>query len=435
MFAFVLILSAAAAASPQGRDTSGFELGFEQRVRNENWDNLFDFSDAADDRRNQVRYRTRLWGKVPLGENIDVYAGLVQETNQIVVKRAPYRFDEVAFEHAYVDFKKLFVPGLSLRVGRQNLTKGEGFLVFEGNPSDGSRTIYFNAFDLAYAWKKSKLELIGISDPYTDRYLPRIHVGSRQLLDWNEQALGVYYTDNNHINTSLEAYYFYKKETGDRRPATNAQFQADRHVHTAGSRAVRRIRSDWEAAGEFALQWGAQRPAIPLAGWAGYGYAKKSWKQRPWTPSLSLGYWGFSGDDPGTGNRNEGWDPLFSRWPKWSELYILSQVRERGVGTWTNQGMWQAELLFAPCKSLGGRLTYYHMDSYQPFRGDPRIFGTGTDRGNHYQARLDVNLNKYWKGHVLYERHVPGNFYAGSAPAYFLRFEVIFTARKTGLRS
>ncbi len=97
--------------------------------------------------------------------------------------------------------------------------------------------------------------------------------------------------------------------------------------------------------------------------------------------------------------------------------------------------MWQAELLFAPCKSLGGRLTYYHMDSYQPFRGDPRIFGTGTDRGNHYQARLDVNLNKYWKGHVLYERHVPGNFYAGSSPAYFLRFEVIFTARKTGLRS
>jgi hypothetical protein len=428
----LIVCTAAAlplAASPQNAEHGTFDFGFEQRVRNENWDNVFDFNSSTDDQRNQVRYRTRAWAKAPITSNIDVYAGLMQETNQIVVKRAPYRFDEVAFENLYVDFKKFLVKGLSLRVGRQNLTKGEGFLVFEGNPWDGSRSIYFNAVNLAYTWKKSQLEVIGILNPYRDRFLPRIHDKSRQLVEWDEQALGAYYTDKNHKDTTFEAYYFYKKEVHDRRSPINAQFQPDRHINTAGSRVARKLKHDWDAAGEFALQWGAQHPSTSLAGWAGYGYVKKSWKQAPWKPSLQGGYWAFSGDNPTSGSKNEGWDPLFSRWPKWSELYIYSQLRERGVGYWTNEGMWQAEMQFAPTKLLGGRLTYYHMDSFHRFPGAPQIYGMGTDRGNHYQARLDVNVNKYWKGHVLYERHQPGDFYTGHSPAYFLRFEVIFNVK------
>ncbi len=431
---FISLLSFFAAAAialpaPQEKTVNSVEIGFEQRVRNENWDNIIDFNNATDDQRVQVRYRTRLWGKIPLSKNIDFFAGLVQETNQILVTKTPCHFDEIAFEHAWVDIKKLFVKGLSLRFGRQNLTKGEGFLVFEGTPWDGSRSIYFNAFDLAYSWKKSKVEIIGISDPYKDRYLPRINDKSRQLVEWDEQALGAYYTNNNHKNTSLESYYFYKREFHDRRPASNPQFQPDRHVHTAGGRVVQKLTGDWEATGEFALQWGAQHPATAVSGWAGYGYVKKSWKQSAWKPSLSFGYWGFSGDDPASKNNYEGWDPLFSRWPKWSEGYIYSQLRERGVAYLTNQGMWQAELLFTPWKPLGGRLTYYHMNSYHPFNGDPRIFGSGTGRGDQYQARLDVNVNKHWKGHILYERHQPGSFYAGHSGGYFLRFEVIYTLK------
>ena len=93
------------------------------------------------------------------------------------------------------DFYQLFVKGLSLRLGRQNLIKGEGFLILEGNPWDGSRSIYHNAAVLAYERGKSKLELIGIFDPRMDRYLPRINDKHRQLVEWNESALGAYYTD------------------------------------------------------------------------------------------------------------------------------------------------------------------------------------------------------------------------------------------------
>jgi len=420
---FLLALNSIYAQS----DAGTFDFGFEQRVRTENWNNLFDYSDSTDDQRNQIRYRTRLWANTALSKDIDFFVGLVQETNMIVVPRAPYQFDEIAFDNLYVDIKRLFVKGLSLRAGRQNFMKGDGFIMMEGDPWDGSRSIYFNAADLAYSWKKSKLELIGISNPRTDRYLPKIHDRHRQLIEWNEQALGTYYTDNNLKNTGLEAYYFYKKETYDCRAHTSYQYQPDRHVNTAGARVVQRLPQNFEAAGEFALQWGHQRPSSSIAGWGGHGAVKKSWKTA-WKPSASAGYWGMSGDDPATSNKVEGWDPLFSRWPKFSELYLYSLYREKGVAYWTNLGMWQGEFLFTPVKPLAGRLTYYRMNAFHAFPQGPATI-SGTGRGNLYQARLDVTVNKYWKGHALYERVSPGTFYAQRAPSYFVRFEVIFTVK------
>ncbi len=59
---FALFLLAAPFVRAQN-DAGTFDFGFEQRVRTEDWNNLFDFSDNMDDQRNQIRYRTRLWGK------------------------------------------------------------------------------------------------------------------------------------------------------------------------------------------------------------------------------------------------------------------------------------------------------------------------------------------------------------------------------------
>ena len=430
---FVLTLLACAVAPAQAPQPSGeraLEWGFEQRVRNENWDNIMDFNDGMADLRNQIRWRTRLWMNAPVSSNIDVFVGLDQETNQIIRTHTPWRMDEGIIENLYIDFKKVFVKGLSLRVGRQNMIKGEGFLILEGDCYDGSRSIYMNAADLAYSWKKSKLELIGILDPKRDRFLPRINNRNRLLTEWDEQALGAYYTDKNHPHTSLEAYYFYKKEVNDYRAPSNPQFQPDRHISTAGGRVVQTLTKTWSLTGEFALQWGRQHPNTAISGWGGYGYLKRQSASRT-KPYVQLGWWGFSGDDPKTKDRIEGWDPIFGRWPKWSELYIYSQFREKGVAYWTNTGMWMGEAGFAPTKKLGMRATYYHMDSFQPFPGSTAIFGTGTRRGEMYQARVDLKANKNWSGHVLWEHLLPGNFYSAQSPGYFLRFEVIYLLKGT----
>ncbi len=422
----VLILCAAFKVCSQTPEPRVLELGVEQRVRNENADNFTDFNETVDDQRVQVRYRTRLWVNAPLNSNIRFNVGLNQETNEIITPDRPFKFDEIVFESAYIDVKKLFIKGLSLRVGRQNLIKGEGFLLLDGTPLDGSRSLYLNAAVLGYSWKKSKLEAIAISNPRTDRYLPRIHNLGRALVDWNEQAIGAYYTDNSFTNSAIEGYYFYKKETGDPRAPTNLQFQGDRHISTAGGRVVQNLGPGLSFTGELALQWGAQHPNISVTGQGGYAYLKKTLGKSN-RAYVQGGYVGMSGDDPSTPRKNEGWDPLFSRWPKYSELYIYSQAKERGAGYWTNLRMWMAEAGYSPWKPVTGRITYYHMGASHPFAGDPRTFGKGTLRGDMPQIRVDYAPNKSWKGHVVYEYLAPGNFYSLGTHSYFLRFEVIYT--------
>jgi hypothetical protein len=418
----LLVCAAAAAAQTPNHEPPVIEAGFEQRIRNENWNNLFDYSDRLDDEREQVRYRTRAWLKVPLFSSVDFFAGLNQETNQIHGK--DNAFDEIVFENLYLDFKKVFVKGLSLRVGRQNLIRGEGFLLLEGDPWDGSRSIYFNAATLAYDFRKSRLELIGILDPSRERFLPAIHANHRLLTEWDEQALGAYYTDRNIKDTSLEAYYFYKKEVKDTRAPSNAQFQPDRHISTAGARVVRKLSPHWSATGEFAGQWGAQHDGRDIHANAGYGYVKRTWDVKS-KPYVQAGYWFFSGDDPKT-KTIENWDPIFSRWPKWSELYLYSQFREVGVGYQTNTTQAQIEGGFSPFKRAGLRGTYYKLGAYHPFPGDARTFGTGTSRGHLFEARFDYAFPHGVRTHVLYEGVRTGDFYSERNGSYFLRFEVSY---------
>ena len=426
MLALFLPLQSAVQAQ---EETSKYELGFEQQIRNYSWNNVYDLNAAKNDERLDVRYRTRVWGQIALGSNVDLFAGLIEETKQFINPTTPCQFDEIAFENLYLDFRKLLVNGLSLRIGRQNIFRGEGFVIQKGTSNDGSRTQYFNAFDLSYARKQSRLEIIGILQPYKDRLLPVIHDRSRILVEWDEQALGAYYTDSNFKSTKFEAYYFYKKEFRDRRADTDYQFQPDRHIHTVGGRIVRQIPGDWEADGELATQWGAQHPSIPVRGYAGYGYVKKRWNSK-WAPVLSAGYFGMSGDNPGSKNKVEGWDPLFSRYIKWSgsDLYVLTLQHERGYAYWTNMGMWRAQFELAPLKMLTTRFTYYHMNAFHPFAGNSEIFGAGTHRGNLYQARVEVKVNSHWKSYMVYERFLPGNFYAGRSPANFLLLVLSFNA-------
>jgi hypothetical protein len=424
---FALLLLAAPSTVTAQESESPFKFGFEQQIRNYNWTNTSDFDKAKEDDHVDIRYRTRLWGQLALGRNIDLFAGLVQETKQIFEPETPCHFDEIAFENLFLDFKKLPVKGFSLRIGRQNISRGDGFILHKGTGGEGSRTMYFNAFNLTYARKKSKLEIIGMLQPHMDRLLPVINDKSRVLVEWDEQALGAYYTDKNFITTSFQAFYFYKKEFHDRRSVSNVQFQPDRHIHTLGGRITQQIGKGLEADGELALQWGAQNPSIPVKGLAGYAYLRKTWSRRL-SPSLSFGYYGLSGDDADTKDKIEGWDPLFSRWSKWSgsELYLLILQKEKGNAYWTNVGMWRAEASLSPLKMLTTRLICYHMNSFHAYPGDPELFGMGTTRGNLLVSRTEVQMNRNLKSLFIYERFAPGDFYTGHTPAHLVFMSLVF---------
>ncbi len=427
------------------------ELGVEERVRSESWSDVTDHDAAAYDGRTQLRFRTRAWLKAKFGPRAELGVMLVNESRKTVRPDTPFKADEVVFENLVLDWR--FSDHVAVRAGRQGLMRGEGFVLADGSPLDGSRTLYVNALDVTLKpTPRSTLELIAISDPHRDTYLPRFNenaYGPRNLIEWDERAIGLYWRGEiGRVTapaapkpaptaapvTTVEGYLFRKTETGDTRAATSAAFQPDRTIDIAGARVVRPLGAGWSVTAEAAYEWGRQdanparsAPAADIAAWGGYAYAKKVFGGAA-KPALQFGWIGMTGDDPATA-RNEAWDPLFARWPKYSELYIYSQVPEKGVAYWSNLGMWQAEFTVSPIAPLALRATWYRMRAFHPWPGAPATFAGGTDRGNLWQARADLAFAPHWKMHALYERHAPGGFYKHRDPGWFLRFEVMFTTR------
>ncbi|HTR27155.1 MAG TPA: alginate export family protein [Terriglobales bacterium] len=406
-------------------------FGFEQRTRWENWNNIIDFNDAHPDQRNQIRFRNRFWLGLPVSSDVEFFVGLGNEFRVETTPDVPIQGNEMIFESLYLDFRNLFTPRLSLRVGRQDIFRGEGFILADGTSGDGSRTGYFNALDLSCKFRKSELEVIGILDPRQDRFLPRVNDQRMYLTEWDEQAAGLYYTHKNLANTKFEGYYFLKKEINDHRSRQDPQFRPNRTFNTLGGRIVRRLADGWTGTAELAEQWGSQHPETRIRAWGGYATVKKEFKARL-KPYFLMGYWALSGDDPRTANRVEGWDPLFSRWPKWGgDLTLYSYIPESGVGYASNDRFSQLESGISPNKFVSLRGTWYHHDAFHPMSAGPQIFGPGTYRGELLQLRGDLVLNSNVKGHILYERYLPGNFYLRESPGHFFRMEISYSFNGT----
>lgn len=398
------------------------ELGAEHRARTENWDNLTDFDADVVDARHQWRFRTRAWAKLDAGAT-SFAVGLVNESRKLTTPRTPLTLDETVFETLHLE-QRFGSLGLA-RVGRQNVTRGDGFILMDGGALDGSRASYVNAVDLAWTPGKARLDLFVISDPWRDIYLPRIHDQQKTLTEWDERAVGLYWSDPRRAGLAFDAYWFYKTELDDRRALSNAARQSDRRFHTLGARVVHTCEGGWTLTAELAGQAGTQEPSRDVRACGGQVYVKRAFAHAT-KPSLAVGFVGLSGDDPGTGEA-EGWDPLFARYPKWSELAIYTFGSERGPSYWTDLAMWQAEARVTPVRGLDLRATYSRMDAFHRFAGKPAIYGGGTHRGDLFAARADYRVNDHFRGHVVGEHLSPGDFYAGSEPGWFFRAEVMFT--------
>ncbi len=431
-----LLLFAAPLPAQDAAPRPALDFGFEERVRSEDWDNIIDHNDAKADYRTHYRFRTRVWATYRFSPDLEVTAGLCNE-NRKTVRPSTYVYNgrEIFFETLFVDYRP--APGLSMRVGRQNIMRGEGFILMDGSSGDGSRSAYLNAAVLGWEAGPSKLEFMAISDPKEDSYLPVINeitdpAQKVRLNEWDERALGVYYTRKAPTGSTLEAYAFLKTERDDYRAPSSALFRPDRRFTTVGGRASWEAGNGWTATAEAAGQWGRQDTAPgattgarDIAAWGGYARVRKAFDV-PWKPRASLGFIGLSGQDPHSA-RITAWDPVFSRWPKWSELLIYSQVPENGVAYWTNMAMWEAEVRVTPVRNLDLRATFYRLGALEAPAAPGAVFGTGRDRGRLWQVRADVALSPSLKGHALYEHLAPGDFYAMRDGGHFLRFEMAWT--------
>jgi hypothetical protein len=408
-------------AAPR-QSAATLEAGVEERFRYEHFNNLADHSAATPDERLQWRFRTRVWAIGTLGDHVAFGVGLSNESRGQGVPRVPLTLDETVFSALWVDLRPH--PRMTLRLGRQNVMKGDGFIFHDGTPGDGARTEYVNGLDATiHVARNATLEAIAAWDPSYDTFLPVIHDQHRRLIEWEERLAGVYYTDARKPGLLWQAYYLFKREQHDDRPPTHPQFQPDRSLSTFGGRLERARGTTWTLFGEWAAQVGTQVPDTPIRAWGGMAGVQRRFSV-PWSPAVRLAYTALSGASDST-NVIGGWDPVLGRWPLWSEAIVQALIPEVGVAYWTNMGLLKGEVLLTPSSRTGARATYYHLTAFHPFQGTPLVFGSGTTRGDLFVARFDVLLNARLRGHVLYERFLPGSFYVGHAPGYLFRVELL----------
>jgi hypothetical protein len=442
-----------------------FSVGGDLRLRQEIWTNTVylgarnaDGSPKQYDR-NFFRLRVSLWGKADIGENFDIYARLTSEPKYYwglyhppMTGQSHGQYtdqDEIIGDNIYISGKKLFNGLVDFRVGRQDFMSpddiyGEGFLLMDGTPGDGSRTFYFNAAKLRLnITKNNSIDFVYIDDPEIDRFLPSLHPAMtgnglykdnlKLLTASHEQGFMVYGRNKFDKIATFDPYYIYKIEDGF---GTNPRLK----LHTFGGRAT--VTYDgWRAKGELAYQFGKYDSntsfphGIDRTGLGGYFFFGRKFDEVPGKPEIDIGGVYYSGDDPkDPSDKRKAFDPLFSRFPSWNELFIYTIIPETAVkysngipGYWTNTmiGMINGKVNITQTTRLA--LSYQYLMAAQKTAGLTSIMfsNNSRDRGHLGTAILTQQIIKNLTGMLQFEYFIPGEFYASNTKnASFFRWQL-----------
>ena len=428
--AFVLALQAGgwadqATAGADHQPARGFTLSFTERVRQETSDNVASLRDSATDSSAYVRFRTSLGALWRPAAEFELAVRLTNENRYYFAPKTDPRlntnFDlhEVFFDYLYLKWKNPLGMYGTLTLGRQDIQLGEGFLVMDGGPLDGSRSAYFNAARMDWeSGTGNRLTAFYMVQPRNDTLLPVLNDAGQPMVEQAEEGYGVYATGAAGKG-AVEGYLFRKNVRAyEALPASG--------ITNFGGRVAWPFTPEVSLTAEGAFQLGklgeTRRRGLG-------GYFHLDWKTGapfPVPAQLTLGGIHLSGDDPGSADRYEGWDPAFSRWPKWSESLIYLFARETRPAYWTNFASLYGALQFAFATNAKLALTWHHLTAPERSAPSALLSGEGTARGDLGIAKLTYDISPNIQGHFLWEQFRPGDFYFAGAQSYaWARFELL----------
>jgi len=427
-----------AGVKPDTEQPSKFSWGGDIRLRSVYFDNIpYPFGAEARGGVNSFqRYRTRLWGDYQAADDLNIHGRLVNEfrTFQNPNNNSWNALDEIVIDNLYVDWA--LAPDWTVRAGRQDLIYGTGKLILDGTPKDGSRTIYFDAVKATYTgFEDTTVDVLGM---YTKAEDPlAIHSEERDLVGKTggyyggaEAGGGVYIKNKSVEKLPYEAYYLYKakEEAWLDAMVTPNVIRDDEDRHTVGTRLMPKLSDSIDGNFELAYQAGDNVNAYMID-------AMVSWHvpDCPIKSTLGLGWYHLSGDDPSTAD-DEGWNPLWARWPQYSELYVYGFDTE-GAGRWSNLSMPHVDWTFHPHEKVKTSLLLGYM--FAPERNTAAGGGGGDERGflatlwNRFTLNENIlSEGDKLSGHVLFEAMDPGNYYTADQRnnlALFARVELNYS--------
>ena len=397
----------------KGNIHPGIKLSFTERFRMVTWDNAVNLSETAGGGNSFTRHRTSLMSQWFLLDDLELALKLTNEFRYYFVpENREFSFGEVIVDQLYAKYdNKVGIPG-TLTLGRQNIILGEGFIVLDGDPLDGSRSIYFNA--VRFDWRVGRENTLTLFYSYQqdiDDMLPIIHDKDVRLIEQPEEGLTAYFRGT--LNSLKYDTYFIRKNI----KGTN-DISTSSHIKCLGARVHMPLVGGLTVTGEGGYQFG-NFGVVDRSAFGGYVHTDYTTTWASYLPhSFTVGGIYLSGNDPSTEDW-EAWDPLFARWPKWSESYIYTEIKERGVAYWSNLLSLYGQTKFVITKNISFALSYHRlMAPEKPVGNDSFPGGTGNIRGDLVTGKLIYQFNTYFSGHVIWETFDPGDFYFNDADGY-----------------
>ncbi len=424
----VCILTGAAMPARASSETGirRWKFSFTERIRQESSDNVLNLYDSNPAGTSNLRFRTSLGANWTATDRLEFAIRLTNENRYYLAPKRDaklgknYDLNEVFFDSLYVRWKNPGRLPWTLTLGRQDMMFGEGFVILEGGPLDGSRSIYFNAARIDFALnRKNNLTFFYLDQPKTDLFLPRIHNVDQKMVEQRERGVGGYFTGSIR-SIGIEGYLF-------RKTASASGTMPRSGLTIIGARTVIPLAKPLSLTAEGTFQTG-RLGSLDRTGLGGYFHLDwKTGKSGLVPASLTLGGIHLSGDDPATPEEYEGWDPSFSRWPKWSESLIYLQSGESRPALWSNFGSLYGGAGFEFSSRARLNLQWHHLRAAEQTSPSALLSGKGKDRGNLGIVRFLYDIDKNISGHFVWEYFNPGDFYFSGASDYvWVRFELLF---------
>jgi hypothetical protein len=428
-----------AAGAPAG-DIGRWRFGGALRFRYIELANVAGLGLEANPEYQILRLRTQVWADRRLSPTLSFHGQLVNEASKYLdCEACDGGLREINVDNFYLEAVGPWGIPVGARIGRQNLFYGDGFIVADGTPLDGSRTAYVTGVLVTSAIPLWAFDFFLAFDPAREEYLPRINNKHTALSETDDFVWGLFLKREPAPGTSLrytfEPYYVYKSEKNPDHESRMAR------LHTGGARLGFAV-GKAEATAEIAYQ-GGKVPEVALDGAQSVsavgGHARLAAHLAPPIPlDIQAGYVYLTGDQRDTRNKYEGWNPVLGRWPAWSELYIytlaaeaLSRPMGQGLAYWQNLKMPYLRIAYDRGGPVSLEARYCWLDAFEDLAvdllPDPTYEGP-KHRGELYAFKVSWKLARIASGHLLYERFVPGDFYdvvEGFTPetASYLRFE------------
>lgn len=432
--------------------TDWLTWGADLRLRNEYLGNAATGTqNALTHERDYFRFRGRIYATIKPVEKLSLNVRVSAEPRQWMKGGRQARPDpwsgnhmdwtEGIIDNLNVKITEPFDLPVSLTLGRQDIFFGDPldwWLVADATPLDGSRTFFFDAARLTLNLKEQKttVDLVYIDQSaMNDRWLPPIRHLEKPLIDQDERGFIAYLSNKSIEKMQIDAYFMYKNDNRNYKIADRGLlpgfFSNDGDLYTFGGKLSGMLTPHWKYMVEGAYQvgridrgnTGIAKDVDAFGARARLAYLFKD----KMNSQVRFNWEYISGDDPNTVDEYEGFDLLWGRWPRWSELYIYTYAPEVRAADNGNVHRFGPGFEFTPVKNLTFNADYNALFAAQSWSTGRFPISTGDFRGHYLQTVLKYKFNQHLSGHLWGEYIWAGDFYATRDLLLFLRAEILLT--------